>query len=178
MTALNRWWLGWTKRYGALLAVGTALGGCGGGNPAPKVARHTAGKQAASPRKASASGDDQRARPCSVAERRGTYQVKVHPFSSTCPPVPDYVEQLDGKAPPLGEHCGFDTPDHWSKDGCTLERAFTCRDEAGGTSKTVVTSSQKEDDGSLISGMMSLSKYDRTGSPICQGTYSFIATRE
>jgi hypothetical protein len=80
---------------------------------------------------------------CSAAKRQGSYQVQIHPFSSTCPELSDYVEQWDGKTPPLGEHCTFDMPDRWSSDGCTLERAFTCEQAGGGTARTVMTSTQK-----------------------------------
>jgi len=149
--------------------------GAGGSAPARHAARSSEQSKRPSPRPKPRAAAEGR---CSVAKRRGTYQVQINPFSTTCPKLEDYVEQWDGKTPPLGEHCTLDMPDRWSSDGCTLERAFTCELEGGGSARTVMTSTQKSDDGSILAGMLSLRKYDQSESLTCQGTYSFTSSRE
>lgn len=157
-------------------ATAIAAVACGGGGSAtPQHPPRSAVRSDRPPSRAKTRRPTER---CSVAKRRGTYQVEIHPFSSTCPELGDYVEHWDGKTPPLEEHCTFDMPDRWSSDGCTLERAFTCEQAGGGTARTVMTSTQKSDDGSILAGMLSWRKYDRSGESTCQGTYSFTSSRE
>jgi hypothetical protein len=164
------------KSLRLVLTFALLAGGCTAGSSAPaEHPRQSAGrsKRAAVPAKSA----DATAK-CSPSKRRGTYQVELRPFSSSCPALPDYTERWEGKAPPLGERCSSDVPDRWSDDRCTLERAFTCQQDGGGTSRTAMTSTQKADDASILAGMLSLRRYDKDGSPTCQGTYSFTSTRE
>jgi hypothetical protein len=158
-----------------VLAAAITAGACGGGGSATPQHPPRSAVRSDRPTPRAKTRPTER---CSVAKRQGSYQVQIHPFSSTCPELPDYVEQWDRKTPPLGEHCTFDMPDRWSSDGCTLERAFTCEQAGGGTARTVMTSTQKSDDGSILAGMLSLRKYDRSGESTCQGTYSFTSSRE
>jgi hypothetical protein len=159
-----------------VLALAIVASACGGGSSA--APQHPPRSIERSDRSSPRAKTRRPAERCSVAKRQGSYQVQLHPFSSTCPELPDYVEHWDRKTPSLGEHCKFDMPDRWSSDGCTLERAFTCQQDGGGTARTVMTSTQKSDDGAILAGMLSLRKYDQAGSPTCQGTYSFTSSRE
>jgi hypothetical protein len=158
-----------------ILVAALGASACGGGGSATpqRPARSSREGQSQRPKPAGPAE-----KPCSQAKRRGTYQVQINPFSTTCPKLEDYEEQWDGKTPPLGEHCTLDMPDRWSSDGCTLERAFTCELQGGGSSRTVMTSTQKSDDGSILAGMLSLRRYDQSESLTCQGTYSFTSSRD
>ena len=116
--------------------------------------------------------------PCSAEARAGTYTIEFQTFSATCPAMESYDETWTGGAPPLDPSCKRDVPDKWSKDQCTFERAITCTQEDGGTTRTAYTSKQKHPTGSILTGMVSVRRYDNKGEPTCQGTYSFMATRQ
>ncbi len=165
------------RYFGLTLAAALGAWACGGGGstPARHPARSNQPSDRSSPRAKPGAAAEKR---CSLAKRVGTYQVQINPFSTTCPKVEDYQEHWDGKTPPLEERCTLDMPDRWSQDGCTLERAFTCELEGGGSARTVMTSTQKSDDGSILAGMLSLRRYDRSESLTCQGTYSFTSSRD
>lgn len=115
---------------------------------------------------------------CSRRRRQGTYKVEFLAVSSTCPNLEPFEEDLTGETPELGPGCTHDMPDRWSEDECTLERAYTCKEEGGRSSRTVVSSKQKASDGSVLTGMMSLRRVDEDGNTTCQGTYSVLAKRQ
>ncbi len=115
---------------------------------------------------------------CLKTNRNGNYHVQLQGLSSSCSRVSDYDEQLKDGIASLGQDCEFDKPDKWSEDGCTLERAFTCKTDAGGLTKTILVSSEDAHDGSILAGIISIRQLDKSGSERCQGTFRFISSRQ
>lgn len=115
---------------------------------------------------------------CLKTNRNGNYRVQLQGLSSSCSRISDYDEQLKDGIASLGLDCAFDKPDKWSEDGCTLERAYTCKADGGGSTRTIQVSSQNADDASILVGILSIRQLDRSGSESCQGTFRFIASRQ
>jgi hypothetical protein len=161
---------------GLVILTGYVACACGGAAAHAPASAEPSGQRADEP------GPRPSAEPtasaCSRKNRQGTYNVQFLAVSSTCPDPQPFEEQLTGDAPALGPGCKHDMPDRWSEDGCTLERAYTCEQDGGGTSRTVVSSKQKTSNGSVLTGMMSLRMIDQDGSTTCQGTYSVLAERQ
>jgi len=156
----------------ANLAV-AALGACGGNTEKPAVLSPKSEKN----QESTVSAEQNEPR-CSKAHRNGTYHVQLQGISSTCKQVAEYDEQLKDGIAPLEADCSFDKPDTWSKDGCSLQRMYTCKTDAGGTKRTILVSSQNSEDGSILAGILSIRTLDKSGSENCQGTFRFIASRK
>jgi len=148
---------------------------CAGTEAAP--AKSGKAPEAAPASVASSSKKDTTSR-CSKASRNGTYKVQLQGLSSNCQRAADYDEVLKDGIAPLGTDCSFDKPDKWSDDGCTLERAYSCKDAGGSTTRTILVSTQNADDASILAGILSIRKLDKSGSETCQGTYKFISSRD
>jgi hypothetical protein len=157
----------------SLIALLTTVAhlGCGG-TEAPAA-------QAPKPAPAETSGTTAtKAKPkCSKAVRNGTYKVQLQGLSSNCDAIADYGEELKDGIATLGKDCDFDKPDKWTDGDCTLERAYTCKETNGTSTRTILVSTQDEPDGSILAGILSIRKLDKSGSESCQGTYRFIASR-
>ena len=189
-----------------LLSAALAANACSGSQQAPPEQPSTAREQDEADADEEAIAMNEEA-PCSAESRVGTYTIEFQTFSSTCPAMESYDEawtggghqrgaqsalgpvaegrdgghdllRRRGGAPPVDPSCKLDVPDKWSKDKCTFERAMTCKKEDGGTIRTAYTSKQKHPTGALLTGMVSVRRYDKKDEPICQGTYSFMATRQ
>jgi hypothetical protein len=160
-----------------LLSAALAAHACSGSQQAPPEQPSTAREQDEADADEEAIAMNEEA-PCSAESRVGTYTIEFQTFSSTCPAMESYDEAWTGGAPPVDPSCKLDVPDKWSKDKCTFERAMTCKKEDGGTIRTAYTSKQKHPTGALLTGMVSVRRYDKKDEPICQGTYSFMATRQ
>jgi hypothetical protein len=114
---------------------------------------------------------------CSKSTRNGTYKVQLQGLSSNCQKVADYEEQLKDGIADLSKDCEFDKPDKWTHGNCTLERAYTCKESSGGSTRTILVSTQDGEDGAILVGILSIRKLDKSGSESCQGTYKLIASR-
>lgn len=157
---------------GWLLLIPTCCAGTATHEPAAPEGRATA---------VSKQGDRDRGpaeAACSPKLRKGTYRVQYRAFSTTCPDLADQTETMQSGAPALSKDCSLQRPDHWSKDGCTLERVVICQAEDGTSTRTVLSSKQKQPDASVLTGMISVERKAADESSLCQGTYSFQASRE
>lgn len=129
------------------------------------------------PTPAASTDKDDAGQKCSKSTRNGTYKVQLQGLSSNCQRVADYEEQLKDGIAELGKDCDFDKADKWTDGDCTLERAYTCKETGGGSTRTIFVATQNAEDGSILAGILSIRRLDKSGSETCQGTYKFIASR-
>ena len=162
---------------GVLLVAALVSDACGGAQQAPPEDPPAASEKEKADAEEQAIAMNEEST-CSIEQRSGTYKVDFQTFSSTCPAMESYEETWTGEAPSLDPDCELDVPDRWSEDKCTFERAITCTEEDGSTTRTAYTSQQKHPTGAVLTGMVSIRRYDKEGEPICQGTYSVMATRQ
>lgn len=158
----------------AVANLPAVLGACGGNTARPP---ESSSKSKAVSEPIASPEEKQPANQCAKGNRTGNYHVQLQGISSTCKQVTEYEEQLKDGVAPLGADCVFDRPDKWSGDKCKLERAFSCKTEGGGSTRTILVSSQHSDDGSLLVGILSIRQLDKSGAERCQGTFKFIASR-
>jgi hypothetical protein len=114
---------------------------------------------------------------CSRSLRNGKYKVQLQGISSNCQRVDDFEEELKDGVAQLGENCTHDKPDKWSEDGCKIERTYSCKEANGTTTRTTMVTSPESDDGSILAGIISIRKLDKSGSERCQGTFRFIEAK-
>lgn len=107
-----------------------------------------------------------------VTQRLGTYLMHLERVNGTCGEPPDSLVRLEANG---GEGCVLDADDVWSDNGCTLDRAVSCT-TAAGTSSFVGVSTQRDQSGSRITGLATITLRDALGT--CVGTYRITYTRQ
>jgi hypothetical protein len=121
--------------------------------------------------------DDDEPIQCSMSERTGVYLLEWTELDGTCGPIPDELVRID-PASPLPDGCTLDAPDTVSPDECTLERSATCTDTTGLYLRSVSTTTQENDDASLVTGLVTVDVRNPDGSAACLSTYRLRYVRQ
>jgi hypothetical protein len=116
---------------------------------------------------------------CSLDERRGTYLAEFRTVDGNCGEQTSAVLRLDSTAMMNG--CTVSGENVVSTDQCSLTSTVVCPFDQlapGATLETTMISRQEADDGSRITGTMTMGAFDANGIEICFGTYRVTAERQ
>ncbi len=124
---------------------------------------------------------------CNKTDRTGTYRATAVEQSGTCGAVdPRLVSFNDDGTNGASTGCTLHT-DVWSEGDCKNERTFSCENQVddstqfGGvgtvTSDSVAVSRQQTQNGSLITGTLSI-RVGGTSAKACQSVYSVTYERQ
>jgi hypothetical protein len=117
---------------------------------------------------------------CAPEDRTGTYRATFTTVDGNCGDQIGSLVRLDPSAA-IPETCAFTFEDAWSDDLCKLERSLLCETPAicsGCSQETIAITEQETNDGSLITGLMTIRVLDYDGTMLCMGTYSVRAQRQ
>jgi hypothetical protein len=109
---------------------------------------------------------------CDPSDRMGTYFVTFTTISGNCGPQDSALVSLDA-ASVQSERCSI-ISENVSENDCKVERHFTCPYddlEQGAWIEFVGVSRQQTQDGSVITGTMTMRLRDRFDALVCSGTY-------
>jgi hypothetical protein len=126
-----------------------------------------------------AEGDSQPAA-CDPSARTGTYYMEFSTVSGNCGEQASGLGRLDSSFAPEGG-CQITQPDRWSDGNCKLERSVLCPFDAlepGATITSVGITTQKDANGDVLEGTMSMTVKYADGRGRCYGTYSMRATKQ
>jgi hypothetical protein len=122
-------------------------------------------------------GEDEDSFTCETTDRSGTYLISYVDRDGDCGPLPETVGRFSGSSA-VADNCELDMPDVTSSDGCTLERSITCVED-GFAASAVASSTQETEDGSRITGILTMTIRDAaSGELVCISTYEQTAVRQ
>lgn len=111
---------------------------------------------------------------CEQAERAGTYWMAAEELSGDCGPLTDGLVRPDAE---LTADCEPIAEDTWSDADCTVERAFRCQLETGSVGTFVSTTTQRSDDGGLLTGTITM-RVEATDGSSCASSYRLRYERQ
>lgn len=116
---------------------------------------------------------------CQRTDRSGTYRQYYATQGGNCGNLDSEIVSLDAPTPGAstgaGPQCTVES-ERWSDGDCKLERTVSCTTPDAATTGVAVTRQQAQD-GSLITGTMSVTVRLRDGTT-CRGTYGVTAQRQ